>query len=613
MPGLNLSITSGDQAQPASPAAIPCVVACCTAVSAGVYQFDAGQDVSATLGGALGAEAVYALLRQPGISRVVFSAAAQTWTAAPSVTQSGSGPAVSLALAGGASGCFDDHKIKITVKSGGTNGVAQIGIAYDGTTELDVLPVPVELPAVLRGTVDLAGLTLSTVNAKTLVFTAPASKTLTFGSTPTSVQDVADDFNTLAIAAPLAVRARVAETASGSYLELYSTAAGTTAGITLDATSTGDTVFGLSNSAVTGADATLSLPWTGLVATFPAGTYVAGETYTATCTGPRPSLSAEATARDAAVAVYSEKPFGFFAFVHPSTDATNCAARQAAHSTALTTLQASSSNPVPLYHVVGGHLHTASATLATNDTNIATHDGDVSTAFASAAKALDSVSLGDVYVAGASALRAGSYRRSSALMWAARRAGADKLADDVGSADLVEGSLLAPDGVTRARDEARASTKLGGGSGPGFAVLQATPGAGLKTPRFLPGATRAGPTSRLRYSGVVAVAKEIARLARPVIADWLAKVYPTDPTTKQLLDGEKTARGNEIKAAIDSTLLTADAGPLNVSARDVQILNPVTGTYLDNGIIRAKVPFVPLGEVEQVDLEVSATGTIIAG
>lgn len=109
------------------------------------------------------------------------------------------------------------------------------------------------------------------------------------------------------------------------------------------------------------------------------------------------------------------------------------------------------------------------------------------------------------------------------------------------------------------------------------------------------------------------MAKEIARLARPVIADWLAKVYPTDPTTKQLLDGEKTARGNEIKAAIDSTLLTADAGPLNVSARDVQILNPVTGTYLDNGIIRAKVPFVPLGEVEQVDLEVSATGTIIAG
>lgn len=611
MSGVSFSITSGDQAQTASPASIPCLVGCCTAVSSGVYQFDAGADVSSTLGGGPLADAAYAILRQPGVSRVVVAPAAQTWSTAPSVSHSGTGPSVSLALANGASGCYDDHHLRLRVSQAGALGVGRVAIAYDGVTEIEEIPIPVEQPAVNRGTVDLTG-SVPAMNTLTLVFTAPTSTTITFATSPTTPQGLADAFNALAVAAPLAVRARIAETSSGIFFELYSTAVGASATMTVDATSTGETTLGLSTTAKTGAAATLSLPWTGLVATFASGSYVKDETYSSTCTGPRPTLAAELTAMTAAHDSYGTKPFGFFAFVHPSTSAANAAQRQSSISTQLATWQADTSNPLAWHAGIAAQFHTASSTLATNDTNIASADSDLLTAFASSSAAVDSVVPGDVYLSGATALRAGTYRRSAALAWAMRRAGVAKLADDVGSDSLAEGSLLSPDGLTRARDEARASTKLGSGSGPGFSVLTSTAG-GLGAPRFTPGATRAGAASRLRYSGVVAVAKELVRLVSPIALGWLAKVYPTDPQTGMLLDGEKTSRANEVRSAIALTLATEGGSPLNASSFDVQILDPATGRYIDNGQIRVKVIFVPLGETESVSVEISATGVIVAG
>jgi hypothetical protein len=165
--------------------------------------------------------------------------------------------------------------------------------------------------------------------------------------------------------------------------------------------------------------------------------------------------------------------------------------------------------------------------------------------------------------------------------------------------------------LTRARDENRATTFLGGGAGPGFAVLCAQ-GDNLGAPRFAPGATRAGAASRLRYSGVVAVAKEIARLVKPIVQDWRAKVYPTNPTTGMMLDGEKAARANEVRAVLDPVLMTGENKdePLNVSAYNVIVNDPATGRYVDNGQIPVSIPFVTLGEAEDVSVDIAAHGTI---
>src|SRR5262249_29221446 len=92
--------------------------------------------------------------------------------------------------------------------------------------------------------------------------------TIAIGYTDTypTAKTIVDEYNTLAAAAPLAVRARQAQSSTGAiYLETYSTSAGSGVTQTIDdATSTGEATLGFSSGAsnltATGAAAVLTLP-----------------------------------------------------------------------------------------------------------------------------------------------------------------------------------------------------------------------------------------------------------------------------------------------------------------------------------------------------------------
>lgn len=198
------TITSGDQAIPSLSALVPMLILCCSGGTVGkVYTFEPGQSVSDSLGGGTGADCTYAALRGIG-STVRCVVAEPTWTAPGAVTHVGTGPAVTVALAEGAAGCFDDLSIKLAVTTGGAGGEgAAFSVAYDGSTVVETVPVPAEGPAVLTGTVDITyGAVLAT---KTLVFTAPAAKTITFpvGTLPASAAGL--KAATATVAAPVTI------------------------------------------------------------------------------------------------------------------------------------------------------------------------------------------------------------------------------------------------------------------------------------------------------------------------------------------------------------------------------------------------------------------------
>jgi len=729
-----VTIRSGDSASLASPALVPILLGCASnATTNQVYTFDPGADVAGEIGGGIGADAVLAMLRITK-RRVRFCQAAPTWSGAPSVIKVGGGPSVTCALADGDPGVFDDQTIVFTIKVGGAGGDgASMDVAYDGATNIETLPVPAEVPAVLDGSIDIT--TGAPVTGLTLVFSAPSADTITFsagslsgsaaglkaatatvaspvvlvpadllapglaaiaanprrltfataGVTPsdapanvvitgelwgavvtetltlaqtaTSVtsaksydtittlaypaadgtaatvavgyntgfadaDEVVSDFNALATAATLDVQARATQATDGAtYLELYTTSAGSSVTMTIDtATSTADPVLGYVvsvNDSATGAAATFSPPWTGLTFTFPASAdYEALTTYTATCQGPRASIGALTSAASAAQAEYINSPFGFLVVAQPSDTAANCAALEVAMSTLTAEWAANATAPIFVNAVVGAPFFTASSTLATNNTNIQTADAALLLAFQAVAANLNNVATCDWYCPGASTLRGGFYRRTAALAWAVKHATAAKLAADVAEGLITEASLLSPNLLTRARNDATATTKLGGGQGPGFSALKSTQ-AGLGAVKFVPGSTRAGPTSRLRYVGPVTVALEIARLVYPFVELWEGQTPPANPATRQLSDGEKQQRQADVYTLLQPTLLPVGQPP-NVTpiapgnkACLVEVLNPATGVFLDNGQGIVRISYIPLGEIETVFVDIVATGAIV--
>ncbi len=722
------TLRSGDSAALASPALIPLLLLCCSAGTVGqVYTFNPGDDVTGTIGGGIGTDAVEAMLRETGgLVRAV--PCTPTWSGAPSIVHVGTGPTVTCALASSASGCFDDYAIKMRVKTGGNGGAgASIDVAYDGATYVENVQIPAENPAVLRGTVDITyGMTLS---ALTMVYTAPAAKTLTFGAgslaatvaglkaatatvaaivtlhasdliaaqvalvnaangaklvfttagtTPSDAPvtviiagnapdgtasagevlnlsqvagavtsanryrldadlaltyaeadgvaatiaignaatfgtgaEIVAAYNALAAASPLALRARLASTTTAQYLETYSTAVGAAVTETLDdATSTAEALLGFSSGAsnltATGSAATVTLPWTGLTFTFPASAvYVVGDTYAATCTGPRASLASLAAGFTAARDAYRQTPFGFAVVAQPAPDAGTCAATEVALAALAAGWLADPTNAIFVTHVTGAPFFVASPVRATNNANILTADAALLLACNATAANFGNIATCDVYLPGATSLHAGSFRRTAALAWGAKHAAAAKLAADVGDGLVSEATLLGPDLLTYARDDNTAVTKLGQGSGPGFSALAAT-AAGNNYVQFKPGATRAGNTSRLRYIGPLTVGLAIAYIVYPYVSRWQGQTDLVG-SDNQLTDKAKKQRGEEVRAQLAPTL-TPDGQPANVSGFTVEILNPLAGTFLDSGQLRIKVSYRPLGEIEDVYIDIVASG-----
>ncbi len=196
------TLVSGDAAPLPDVSAIPAFVfPAMNATTGGVYKIFPGDDAFSTLGSSQGTEDVYWFLRNAEQPCVV-GIAAPTAGALSGVTHTGSGPAVTAALSGSLAGPLVDATIKFKVNPGGVNGTAVLGYYLDGSGDFSQYSaqVPTEGAAVLRGKIDLSGITLSTLNSKHLDFTAPSSATITW-STPATVQDIADRFNTSASSA----------------------------------------------------------------------------------------------------------------------------------------------------------------------------------------------------------------------------------------------------------------------------------------------------------------------------------------------------------------------------------------------------------------------------
>src|SRR5882672_2047758 len=278
------------------------------------------------------------------------------------------------------------------------------GIAPDGTTAGETLNIA--QTATTASTVNrykAAGLTLVYPAAQGTAATVAIGYTDTY---PTA-KSIVDEYNTLAAASPLAVRARQAQSAAGPlYLETYSTAAGSGVAQTIDAaTSTGDGTLGFTSAAAnltaTGAAAVLTLPKTGLSFTFPTSTaYVKGDVYTAVATGPRATIGALVTAANLARAQYKTAPFGLLAVAQPAPDAPTMAATVAALNTLTAAWYADSKRPTPCSAVTGWPFHAASSVANTNDANIVINDAAVIAAFNNQAANLDATAGEDVYLPG---------------------------------------------------------------------------------------------------------------------------------------------------------------------------------------------------------------------
>lgn len=609
------TIESGDTVAVGSPASTPCLIVCSSLLAVGaVVALDPGADFGAQLGSGLAAD-VGLFISRTTSSRLLAAVAAATWSAPPSIAHkdatggnSPTGPTVTVALAAGVPGCLDDHTIVVTPTSATT-----ATIAYDGATVAESITIPAELPAVLRGKVDLSGLTLSTLATKHLDFTSPASLVVTW-TTPTSIQDIADQFNAQAIAAPVALRARIAQTITAKYLEVYSTAGGSSVTATIDATaSDADTVLGFNatspaNLTTPGAPATYSLPRSGLVLTFPAtGPYVAKETYTLPCVGPRSSLAAKVAAAAAARAQYNTNAFGFISTVEPIDTAANVVATVDAFETLRAQWLADPIAPRDIYFAVGGTWHTASAVRATNEANITAADTATLAAFATEAPNPNSVVEGDVYIQGAATLAIGSFRRSAAIPWVVKRAAAPRLAATVAEDSIPEVVLVGPDGLTYARDQNTATIHLDQLDGPGFFVLRTM--ADGRTVKFALGATRAGKTNRLRHDGDFAVACEAARLAQGFTELWEGQRPETNKTTGMIAEHERASRRDAVLEVM-TEFFRPTQGLVNASDEPtVTVLDPPSGKFTDTGITPVKVSWVTLGTITEVDIIIAATGT----
>ncbi len=604
------SLVSGDVAPLPDASSIPAFIFPSESGSGNVYQFDPGDDVYASTGSSDGTEGTLWFLRNAGQSCVVAVCVGTAGTKS-AVTHSGSGPTVTAGYTGSLTAPLLTASIGAKVAVGGANGAAQIGYYLDGSGDYSqyTATVPQEGPAVLLGTVDLTGITLSTLNATTLVFTAPAALTVTF-TTPTTVQDIADQINTQAIAGTKVNRAEIYQTSAGSYLRLYTTTLGTGVTATIDpTTSTGEAILGFatasSNVTAAGTAATLPIAFTGITLTFASGTYVAADTYSFTISGPSASASAIATACDNIRD--SGYPFGYMLPLVPTTTASNALGLCAVLDAKVTTWDTDTESPIYPIQMTPGPFHTASATPATNATNIATVDQALIAAF-STQSSIGTVVPGDGYAVGTKVV--GSYRRPAAL-GVAYMLSAFKLSDDPGAAThgaIPEWSLVHPDGVTLARDQANARTvnKLGGSKGPGFTVLRTV----NKAPRVMHGVTRAGVTSRLVDLGP---GLRMGRRGQQVLYETAKngienETFATDAAGK-LLEALRLALEAAFFNDLNEALLTPTA---NLHASSVAVEIDAAEKIANTKNVSVKATLQKLGVAENVTIRAIVAGTVVS-
>lgn len=149
-----------------------------------IYQLDAPGLVPTNIGYGPGPEGIAAGIRT-SLTRQVFARIAGSIPGTLSaVTQSGSGPAITIAGTP-----YDSATPKLTIQTGGALGTALFQLAMDGSTNGPVINVPAQTAAQSAGTADLSALTYSTLDTLTLIATPDngVASTVTFtGTTSTN-------------------------------------------------------------------------------------------------------------------------------------------------------------------------------------------------------------------------------------------------------------------------------------------------------------------------------------------------------------------------------------------------------------------------------------------
>lgn len=457
------------------------------------YAFTGNADPHASIGDGKVSEFVAQQLRcaRPPAGVIACLCANQIAGSIGTVTQSPSGgPLITV------TGTPVDHyDLRVKVARAGAVGVAGVSVALDGGSYDYAFDVPDEAPGASIGSVDLTTLTLSTLNGLTVLSTAETGglKTTTI-TTPATVAAFLAQIQTAVGAA------QIVSLSQGKYLKITSATKGTASTLTIGA-GTANTILGLTAAANTGAGSTIALPFTGLTLTFPSSSaYVATVVYSCTVASPKAGLSDILAAMDALYATYQANPFTVVQIdVDPADGAelhnwtTQIAAKLLGWQTG--------TPRVYCVAIIGSPLG------ATGPSGIAANDIDVRNAMAGYTDQLVTVAHGDGYLTGSKVL--GSFRRSVVQELGIRCAG-QSLSQDPGNAEfndpstgtgaLPEISLRGPDGVTLARDENTATTKMGGSEGPGFSVVKTKGDGGIY---FVSGVTRAGPTSVFRDLGTL--------------------------------------------------------------------------------------------------------------
>jgi hypothetical protein len=435
------------------------------------------------------------------------------------------------------------------------------------------------------------------------------------------------EIDALAVAAPLTVSATTVQTATGTYLELYTNLAtsgaggtGTSAEISLNASpGTAASLFGFANSASAfGLAATFTPPNTNVTLTFTVGTvaspYIEGDTYALTCTGPTASTSAVTSViTNVARPNWKTNQFGAIYVLAEPSSAINAAGLQTACTALANTYRADNSMPVAIF--TNTCLHTASQVSATNAANITANDNAISAAFSANAAALDTVVHDDCFFPGAPQLRAGVYRRPAIIGAAIKVAVLPFLGANLGNGNVPGLQMRGPDLLTYARDEATAVTKLGptgpGQTGLGFTVLTTSSDVPAQA-KFVSGVTRAGNGSNFRYCGAVFVALFISQTGYAIAAKWVGQQWPTSQvqqTLGQLRQDFATHQANIVYQALKRVLVDANPNQPSVSTLVQTTITTAGIDFQSTGIAPLVMPFVPLAEVQQVLLIVIANAS----
>ncbi len=509
----SLTFISGDANQLPSVANKVCRVGATSAGSVaspgfGVYEFSRGQDgtIPDSVGYGEVVEETAQALRLTGADCVLLKVTTDIAGTISAVTEDPAGSGPTMTITG--TPTMDLARLAVKVTRAGVLGAAAVSVAFDGYTYVVNYDVPAETGAVVNGSVDLTGLTLSSLNTLTLIFNpGGGDQTVTF-TTPSNVADIATQINTQTTLC-------VASIVGGRYLRIVTDAVGGSATLTVNATSTSEIILGLDTDAHTGSASSIALTGTGLTLGFPSGTYVLSTIYYAAIVGARFSVSAMETALDALKTAAVE--VGVVEVCQTPLDGTEAVSFFSSMSSKLSSWR-SSDEPWYVKGVVRSPLG------STGTSGISTNDLAVKAAFLGQTDTIGAVTVvhGDIYTSGT--FVKGSHRRALATPLSIRAAGYS-LSEDPGSGEmpsLPECSIVGPDGTTRARNENTATTKM---RTSGFTVLEGR----KKLPYFARGVTRAPSSSKFVHFGVVRMALFGGRLAWDAM---LEKVNITRDLTK---------------------------------------------------------------------------------